>query len=298
MLKFNRLGPIQIEIKLGDKFKSHFALPTPVNLQGQTFLYFSVRDQNNRGHIFRGSWDPNTPLKVANVEQVLSPGDQFQFDVDGCSVGCVMVPKHSNEVWMYYLGWQLQSDVPWRNQVGLAVSKDGGRSFQKFYKNPVVGISTADPYSLSYPFLLPTWEGYEMWYGSNLRWGRHVDQMDHVMKYRVSKNGESWIDKPNVCLPLGPSEVGMARPWVRKVDGAYQLFCGIKSDKYRIHAFESQMPNDFSGRPLEITWQGAQGVWESDEQTYPAIYQAQNKHYLFYCGNRYGETGFGVALIE
>lgn len=296
MLKFKRLGKIQVAGIDATKFKSHFALPTPVTIKGEMWVYFCVRNHRNQSHIFRGRWNPNDPLKIQNPDLVLSPGGPDDFDKDGVSIGNVVV-KSDGQVLLYYLGWRLATDVPWINQIGLAMSSDG-KAFGKSSQNPIVGISEKDPYSLSYPFVASLGDKFVMWYGSNLRWGKTVEEMDHILKVRTSQDGVRWSTDPQICLRLEPGDIGIARPWVQVFQDKYRLFCGIKRGHYSIRCFDGQRTDIANPIPKAFNWQGTAGEWEDTEQCYPAIYESASTNYVLYCGNRYGETGFGVAIVD
>jgi len=57
--------------------------------------------------------------------------------------------------------------------------------------------------------------------------------------------------------------------------------------------------------PLACSWHrksadilGLGAGWDSDATCYPAVIQMGNRTLLFYNGNGYGRTGFGVAEMK
>ena len=50
-----------------------------------------------------------------------------------------------NEIWMYFIGWTVRADVPYHNAIGLAVSCDGGDTFERRFAGPVVGSTATEP---------------------------------------------------------------------------------------------------------------------------------------------------------
>ena len=109
------------------------AVPQAIPMDNKTVrVYYSPRDEHNRSHIFYTDIDM-TNLSVVNVckEPVLSPGELGAFDDSGTMMS--YLGYHENEWRLYYIGWNLGQTVPFRNSLGLAVSKDG-INFERAYK--------------------------------------------------------------------------------------------------------------------------------------------------------------------
>ncbi|HWV31263.1 MAG TPA: hypothetical protein VN038_16505, partial [Dyadobacter sp.] len=47
-----------------------------------------------------------------------------------------------------------------------------------------------------------------------------------------------------------------------------------------------------------FTLAGKPDVWESDETTYPCVFDFNGNRYMLYNGNGYGRTGFGLARLD
>src|SRR6267154_4582174 len=127
---------------------SHAANPVAEHLHDDVFrLYFSCRDAQSRSHIGYADVDIKPPFKVLSIaeEPVLSPGEIGTFDDSGVSLSCIKQIK--GEKYIYYLGWNLGVTVPWRNSIGLAISRDGEPGFAKLSRAPVVDRSEVDPFS-------------------------------------------------------------------------------------------------------------------------------------------------------
>ena len=104
-------------------------------------LYVTGRDASVRSRIgvvaFR--WGERPKVVGISPQPVLDLGEPGAFDMDG--VGYPWVVENGGEVWMYYVGWnRLNGDVPFRNQVGLAVSRDGGETFKRFSRAPLLPL--------------------------------------------------------------------------------------------------------------------------------------------------------------
>ena len=133
---------------------SHASNPTAELLGGgELRVYFSTRDKLNRSHVASAVFElaPSPRLVHLDPAPLVEPGPPGSFDDSGASMGCLVVS--GARLHLYYLGWNLGVTVPWRNSIGLAVSSDGGGSFQAS-RAPVMDRSAVDPYSLSYPWVL------------------------------------------------------------------------------------------------------------------------------------------------
>ena len=47
----------------------------------------------------------------------------------------------NNIKYLYYIGWSLRVDVPYHNNLGLAISHDNGNTWEKYSKGPVLSTS-------------------------------------------------------------------------------------------------------------------------------------------------------------
>ena len=86
--------------------------------------------------------DPGTILEVAE-RPVLDIGEPGCFDEFGLLPTCVL--EVGDEVWMYYVGYSRGLRVPYWQFEGLARSRDGGNSFQRVQRVPVIDRSDAEP---------------------------------------------------------------------------------------------------------------------------------------------------------
>ena len=280
---------------------SHAATPAAEPLAGgRVRIYFSTRDAQNRSHIAAAVFElqPVPRLLDLATEPLVTPGPVGTFDDSGTSMGCLVASDGA--LWLYYLGWNLAVTVPWRNSIGLAVSRDGGLSFTKHSPAPIMDRHTVDPYSLSYPWVLRDGPRWRMWYGSNLRWGGTERDMDHVLKYAESPDGRQWERDGLRLLPHAePGEYAHARPCVIRDPEGYRLWFAHRGEQYQLGYAESPdgrtwHRNDSAGALTA----GASGDWDSEMVTYPCVFDADGARYLLYNGNAYGRTGFGLAVQE
>jgi hypothetical protein len=261
-------------------------------------VYFSARDRANRASIGWVEIDLRDPLRVLAVspEPVLSHGPTGAFDDSGVSLACMLAG--GDRILLYYTGWNLGVTVPWRNSIGLAVSGDGER-FERVSPAPVLDRNRVDPFSLSYPFVMRGSEGWRMWYGSNLRWGAEQQEMDHVIKSATCDAPDRWTPSGRICIDLRrPEEYALSRPCV-VVDGAlWRMWYSYRGAAYRIGYAESADGERWTRKDDLAGIEPSAGGWDSESVEYPWVFDAGGARYMLYNGNRYGLTGFGLAILE
>lgn len=278
---------------------SHAANPVAIHDEGDIFkIYFNSRDKDNRAYIVFSKIDLNFPEHIIEFSEkpVVSPGETGYFDDSGISMGNIV--KDSEKLLLYYVGWNLGITVPWRNTIGLTISKDNGKTFEKYSRAPIMGRSEEDPLSLSYPFVMIDDGKYKMWYGSNVSWIQDGSTLLHVLKYADSLDGINWNNRREICLDIGDDTV-LSKPCVIKKDGKYCMWFSHRRGKnYRIGYAESEdgivwkrMDEKYGLLP------GREG-WDSDMACYPYVFEHNGKYFMIYCGNRYGKSGMGLAVLE
>lgn len=294
---WQRLGHLYVPPTGHPWLHSHAANPCALALDaaGHWRVYFNFRDALGRSVLTSLDWElPSGRLGNVCAQPLLLPGGAGDFDDSGVSLGNIVA--QGDELWYYYMGWNLGVTVPWRNSIGLAKGR-AGEPCVRHGRVPVMDRSEEDPYSLSYPWVLRTQQGWRMWYGSNLAWGADQSSMQHVIKHAWSQDGVQWRRSPAICLELQASEMGLSRPCVHLDGDLYRMWYAIRGERYRIGYAESRDGLHWERMDHVISWLGQAGSWESEEQAYPCVLRQGCDWYMLYNGNRYGETGFGWARL-
>ena len=298
-MKWRKLGRVFCPAQEHPWMASHAANPVADVLDDRSArIYFSTRDTANRSSVAWVDIDARDPLRVRRVaaEPALSPGALGAFDDSGCSIGCIV--RDGQHRSLYYMGWNLGVTVPWRNAIGLATSGDGER-FERASIAPILDRSAADPYTLSYPWVLRERDGWRMWYGSNLRWGGTKADMDHRIKSARSPDGRVWTPDDRVSIePAGPAEYAFARPCVLRDPGGYRMWYAFRGAAYRIGYAESADGDAWTRRDEDAGIAPTPGEWDGESVEYPSVFDLAGERYLLYCGDGYGRTGFGIAVLE
>jgi hypothetical protein len=304
MRRWRKLGRIFDPRVLHPLLRTHAANPTVLLIGGSLIrVYFSSRAEDRRASIGWAVFDLSRigfgPLDVC-AAPVLTPGVTGTFDDSGVSMGCLA--RVSEELRLYYLGWNLGVTVPWRNSIGMAISRDGGLTFNRTSQVPVLDRCEADPFSVSYPWVMQRApEDWLIWYGSNLSWGTGQSQqeMAHLIKMGTSRDGLSWKRDGWVALPFkDASEYAMSKPCILCDGDIYRMWYSFRGASYRIGYAESLdgfnwvRRDEFAG--ITVSPSG----WDSESVEYPCVFDAIGERWMLYNGNGYGLTGFGLALME
>lgn len=271
--------------------------PVAVNLNSsnnQIRIFFSSRNEKGKSYVFYADF---TYIKnrfkhiYTSAKPSLSPGIPGLFDEDGISIGSIIF--HQREMWLYYLGWQLQNSVPWMNTIGLAKSSSMGKDFVRFGKVPIMDRSEEDPFSMSYPWVMRTDSRFEMWYGSNRKWGKTKRDMEHVIKHAWSVDGIQWTRDPKAVFPLNETMQAMSRPTVISSDQRVHMLLSVKDRDGKYSLRYAIRENDKPWIMKNNSFYPS-GAWDSQSQSYPSFFKMGNEVFVLYNGNGYGKTGFGI----
>lgn len=284
----------------------HAQVPSPYVMPDRNIrVYYSCRN-NGKSFIayFDLAKDLKTILKV-HEHPIMEIGKPGCFDSDGTMPSCV-VEKHDC-LWMYYLGWNARANgARYQNEIGLAVSVDGGDTFKRLFPGPIMGRSPTEPGVAVMPFVMQkNW--FRMWYQSGVSWEMIDGQYEpiYVIKYAESLNGIEWKRNPEQCVKSKFPLEAFSRPAVVFKDDKYLMWFCFRGSKdyrggdgsYRIGYAESDdginfdRMDDKSGIEL-----GDKGEWDSEMLCYPAIVEVDCRMVLFYNGNNFGQSGIGVAV--
>ena len=288
---------------------SHACVPTALYLpkQDRIRVYFAPRNARGQSIPTYLEVDAGDPTRVIYLHDrpILELGERGTFD-DGGIMPCSLVEAADGALYLYYVGWNPSVSVAYRNAVGLAISRDGGVTFERPFPGAVVDRNRTEPFFTASPCALREGDDWHLWYASStgfLEVGDRIEPL-YVIKYAYSRDGIRW-DRSNTTLlaPAAPPEC-TARPTVVKDGDTYRMWYCYRgsydyrdgTDAYRIGYAESRRAGEGWQRMDEragITYSDA--GWDSTMQTYPNVVDTPHGRYLFYNGNGFGETGIGCA---
>ena len=254
--------------------------------------------------------DRRNPASVIGCSTlpVLDLGDCGDFDEHGVMAECVV--RRGSELWMYYDGWSRRTSIPYEWSIGLAISRDGGATYRRYGRGPVIGPSVAEPYLFAAPFVMPSGNGqWHMWYLGGDSW--KTDESGHfyaayTLRHATSSDGIIWQRESTPCIDNVLDEECQAGPTVFSVAGLYHMLFSYRSAQrrgsgsqgYRLgHAVSSDL-KVWRRDDAASTIHGDPSSWDAEMMCYPQVLDVDGRIYLFYSGNDCGRTGFGVAVLE
>lgn len=299
-MQWKKLGRVFVPDNHHPWMETHAANPVVEHLDEDIYrVYFSGRDNNNRSSIGYVDVDINPPFKIIGVapRPLVVPGERGMFDDSGVSLGCIV--NVEGRKFLYYLGWNLGVTVPWRNSIGLAIFNEKSGMYEKFGKAPLLDRCEVDPYTISYPYIMKDGNIYRMWYGSSLGWGKDWMEMAFVIKYAESHDGIHWNREGHIALNFkSDKESAIARAFVLNEKEKYKMWYSYRGDSYRIGYAESTDGVQWTRKDELAGIDVSDNGWDSEMIEYPHVFDHKDSRYMFYNGNGFGKTGFGLAVLE
>lgn len=278
---------------------THAALPVVEPIGTETIrVYFSTRDEVGRSSIARCEADLNGQATTFDPSPVLEPGPLGAFDDAGVSSSCLV--QQDSERYLYYTGWTRGVSVPFYLFVGLAVSTDGGRTFEKVSSAPILERSAVDPYLTASPWVLVEGGLWRMWYVSGTDWTIEDGAPKHRyhIKYAESGDGVAWRRSGRVCIDYrDPSEHAISRPCVVRDPDRYRMWYASRGPSYRIGYAESSDGLEWERRDADVGLSVSRSGWDAEMIEYPIVFDVGGVRRMLYNGNGYGATGIGLAVL-
>lgn len=288
--------------------------PSVIVFEDFVRVYFSTRPlPDSRGQYcsFSGYVDLSRGnlmniLRVSD-EPVLALGGLGEFDEFGTYP--VSVASDGESFVAYYAGWTRCESVPFNVGIGMARSTNGGVSFEKVGKGPVLPYSVDEPFILSGPKIRKFGDKWQLWYIAGSKWIVADGKPEPVYKIRMasSDDGIHWIKQNRNLIPSKvEDDEAQASPDVFYKNGCYHMFFSYryssdyrgKEHGYRIgYASSDDMYNwvrDDSKAGIDVSATG----WDSEMVAYPHVFELDGEIYMLYLGNQVGKHGFGLAKLE
>src|SRR5262245_8316085 len=134
--------------------KSHAALPIVEPMaDSRVRVYVSARDEHGRAQIGYCECDIDLPASsLWSAQPALAAGEIGSFAASGVTSSCIVT--HQGRKWLYDTGWTRGVTVPFYLFVGVAVSDDGGRSFTRLSRAPLLERNDVDPFLTASPYVI------------------------------------------------------------------------------------------------------------------------------------------------
>jgi len=306
-MRWKKLGRIFVADGHSEWMHSHGIIPIARAIGGFRYrIYFTPRDRQVRSNVSWLDIDIRDPTKVLRLSKhpLLTPGPLGCFDDCG-AIGCWIVEQDGIEH-LYYQGWNRGVTVGFYVAVGIAVrpAGDPDRPFERISEGPILDRCIEEPVFISDPAVMIENGKWRMWYQSGRPWSRHGDQMlpSYDIRAADSADGRRWnlAGVPSLTFEH-PGEVAIARfcP-LREADGSYKAWYSYRGNDwgYRIGFATSADGSHWTRHDEQAGIDRDPDSWEGSMICYPFVFDTEIGRMMLYNGGRYGDAGFGIAVLE
>lgn len=287
---------------------SHAQVPTVLVKEDRFRIYFATRPKPGLSMTTFIDVDLQEPDKILYIHDkpILDLGIPGAFDEHGIMPAYVC--ENSGQIWLYYAGWSRRESIRYSNWTGLAVSEDGGKTFQRMFPGPILDRTPYEIYSATGCYILKEKDDWHMWYASGVEWMKINDQYEeyYVIKHAHSLDGINWKRENRKLMSSKKKYEPTHTPTVLSQDGKYHMwFCyrGVEDFRDGKHSYRmgyawSENLKDWCREDEKAGIDVSKEGWDSKMIAYPYIVKTSNKVLMFYNGNGFGTSGFGYAYLE
>jgi hypothetical protein len=300
-MKWEKLGRVYAPDGSVPWMTSHAYVPTPYALDHDTIrVYVAFLDTERIGRVGLVDVAAEDPRHVLRVSErpALDVGAEGAFDEHGVTPSSVVTDRDT--VWLYYFGWQRMPNLPYLLFAGLAASADGGESFTRVSSSPILPPVEGERVCRSAPAVLREEDAWRTWYVAGDAWTEVAGRLVPTYEIRTatSPDGIRWEGPGTTAVALaGHDEFGLGRPFVRVAGDRYELWYSVRTRArtYRIGFATSRDGVSWTRRDDEAGIDVSEEGWDCEMICFGSVLVTRYGTYLFYNGNDYGRTGFGVA---
>lgn len=309
MIKVNKLGFIFKPEGNTDWWRTHTMAPAPIVLDSDTVRIYMgcwTADKVSRiGYIDVNLHSPTEILKISD-NPVLDIGKDGCFDENG------VFPAHvynfnDGRVYLYYTGFQLGHKIRHYNFGGLAISNDGGQSFQRYSEAPVMDRADEGLFVRAGQSIEKAEDGgFHVIYSAGSSWHMCLGELRPVYDvfYQKSPDGIQLEKAGKKIVTCDLSiEHGLGRPQIIRLGDMYYAFYTrriIEGMKYFIGCARSKDCNTWEriDHVFDGIAYGSEDEFDCDMIYFPAAVKiSDSKALLFYSGNYFGKDGLGAIEL-
>lgn len=253
------------------------------------------------GYVDVDSVDPTRVLAICD-QPSLDLGRPGTFDEHGVTPLCYV--KENTALYLFYAGWQRSASVRYSLFTGLARSDDYGASFTRVSEAPVLDRCDGELLVRTGGFVFRHGGRWVFAYMAGSEQSQIVGKMTptYDMMTLTSSSATEWSGRGSLSLsPRRPDEFGFGRPWVLSEGDRCRMWLSVRSATvgYYLTYAESLDGLVWERHDNALEFIGHEGSWDSQTKSFACIVDVPTARFMFYNGNGYGATGFGVArLVE
>lgn len=288
--------------------RSHAQVPTVLVKDDRLRIYFASRPRKTLSLTTYVDVDIDDFSRILYLERdpILDLGEPGTFDEHGIMPSSVV--EKDGLVFLYYSGWSRCKSLPYSNYTGLAISEDGGRTFRKYAKGPIIDRTPHEIHSATSPCVYYHEGLWHMWYSSGTYWLKIGEKYEHTydIKYACSEDGIEWRQTNQTVIQQRNKYEAITKPTVIRLCQEYHMwFCYRGSEDFR-DGKDSYRIGYATSKDLEM-WKRDDKIsgidvspsgWDSQMIAYPAVVKIRGRVIMVYNGNDFGSNGFGYAVLD
>ena len=288
--------------------QSHTQVPTPLVLEDRLRVYFSTRSTDGVSRPAVIDLDIEDPSRILYLHEkpILELGEPGMFDEHGIIPSHIF--RHEDQLVLFYVGWSRQETVPYSNWTGMAVSNDGGVTFRKVSKGPVLDRTRDELYSATGLICLKDGQHWHGWYATGTQWALINGRYEHIYQIRYCRTDNliDWLRPNEPILSTKLPNESNTRPTILAGQERWHMwFCfrGTEDfrdghDSYRIGYAWSENLKDWTREDEKAGITNSAEGWDSKMIAYPCVIKVGDRILMFYSGDGFGRAGFGYAALE
>lgn len=287
---------------------SHTQIPTALVKDERIRIYYATRPDGKLSVTTFFDVALSDPSKILAIHDrpILELGIPGMFDEHGIMPNVVM--NVGNDIYLYYVGWSQRVSVPYSNWAGLAISTDGGTTFRRKFRAPILDRTPDELYHTAASSILIENNLWRMWYVCGCDWimvnGKW--ELTYTVKYAHSTDGVNWKRSKDSVIQQAHPQEAITRPSVVKINDIYHMwYCYRGSVDFRDGAQSYRIGYASSGDGISWTRDDTHaGIepsregWDSKMLAYPNVVRVGDRLLMFYNGNFFGQGGIGYAELK
>jgi predicted GH43/DUF377 family glycosyl hydrolase len=315
MFKWKKLGQLFDPTKIKEKtwMYEYAQAPSVVIFDNYVRVFFSSRPAPVNGqYISRMGYidlKRDNLFEIVDIckEPILPLGGLGAFDEFGTYP--VSVIQYKDEIRSYYAGWTRCESIPFTATIGLAISKDNGKSFSRFGEGPVLPYTPFEPLAMGSPKIRKFGDTWYLWYTATREWIYNDGQPQPVYKIRMatSTDGINWVkDGRNLIEDVLEENECQASADVFYYKEKYHMFFSYRynlnfKDSKRGYQMGYAVSDDLKNWKRDDKIAGlepSESGWDSNSVSYGFVFELDGRILMLHQGNEMGRYGFGLAQLE
>ena len=297
---WEKLGPLFCPQNESPTMMSYCSMPI-VHCLGDCLyrLFFSSRDQYNHSsiHYLDFKIDKNFSIQFISRVPILSKGMLGHFDDNGVYSGTIV--PYQQKLYMFYSGRSNGVDDLFYMSIGLSLSHDSGKSFQRYRESPILSRSDYDPWLVTAPCVFKFKNKWFMIYTSGAAiFNDRTSRYD--LKIATSSDFFNWEHTGITAIPLNEDEANLSTSTVIEIGGILHMWFSVKPKigEYRIGYASSKDGINWTRNDDLLGLGVSEEGFDDKGLSYPNVFVHQSYIYMVYSGNQNGKLGCGLARLK